>query len=399
MNSIGSRLSSNRRAQLMTVRFNRFHCLVSVATCLAFSVVVTDPNDGSASAADPKRVEPLLQSVADGKELDAEASDQIPDLIAVVEKGDHQESELAIRVLTTMGSKASPAIEAIGEKLHDPTHATRSAAVDALVAIGQECAGYVRDLLSSPRGRTRAAAAAVLARLKVLSLNDLGVLANDADARVRATAANAHSQLGKPAVALLADLLQDPELAVAAEAAQALRVNRDDVTIAVGALMKALPRAELGGIAVDALSAYGVGAQRAIPAIIKAHPLGRSHSSFLDATEDALQHIGPPDVNDIPELCTLLGGDEKTRIVVAKCLGGLGLDGRPTADALESAAKQSIDDYVAQMQAPRSKAIGSGNSGRLLVAGEEMRKFRGRRFARLRRWESSRETTQRQFSF
>jgi HEAT repeat protein len=352
----------------MIARFNRLHSFVGIVASLAFGVAAGHSTGESTLITAQNRVEPLLRSVAVGKKLGAEALDRISDLIAVVEKGDAGESELAVRALATMGSRASPAIEAISEKLQDPSHATRSVATDALVAIGEKCVGPLRILLNSPTGRTRAAATDALARLKSLDLDDLGRLAKDADPRVRATTARALSLFGKPGVPLLIKLLQDSELAVAAEAARVLGINRDDVTIAVPALMKALPRADLGGVAVAALSAYGMGAKQAIPAIIKAYPLGPSDSPFLDACSAALEHIGPPDVKDIPELCTSLGRDEETRMVVAKCVARLGLDGRSAADALEAAAEKSIKDYIALERAPEAQRR---NSGRLWAAGEK----------------------------
>ena len=62
--------------------------------------------------------------------------------------------------------------------------------------------------------------------------------------------------------------------------------------------------------------------------------------------EEALQHIGPPCDLDIPQLCeSLTRDDEETRILTAKYLALLGLNGRSASVALEAAADKSIQDY------------------------------------------------------
>ncbi len=352
----------------------RFDCrlglvgMVGMVAALVLGVAVSPANGDSTLVTAQNRVEPLLRSVAEGKELGLEALDRISDLIVVVEQGGAGEAELAVRALAMLGSQASLAIDAICEKLQAPSQATRSVATDALVAIGEKCVDPLRALLHSPNGRVRAAATDALARLQGLDLDDLDQLATDADPRVRATTARSLSQLGKAAVPLLLKLLEDSELAVAAQAARSLAIKRHDATIVVPALMKALSREHFGEVAAEALSAYGMHAKQAIPAIFKAHSLASDDWPFLEACEAALEHIGPPDVADIPELCASLGRDEETRMLVARCLARLGLEGGPAADALEAAAEKSIQEYLALERAPEAE---QDNSGRIWVAGEE----------------------------
>jgi HEAT repeat protein len=339
--------------------------LAGIVGWLSFDATVAQTADLARSKPPQNRVDGLLQTIAAGGKLEGDASDLIPALIAIVESGEIQESELAMRVLAKMGSKASPAIAVISKKLGDSTHATRSAAVDALVAIGDRCVVPVRKLLNLPTARTRASAAEVLSRLKKLDLADFTILRKDADPRVRAVAANGLSMFGKPGVPQLAHMLQDPDLAVSVEAARALKSNRKDASIAIPRLTTALSRADLTRDVAEALAAYGVEARSAIPAIIKAQALARGRFYFLDVAEQALQHIGPPREADIPQLCESLARDEETRIVVAKCLGLLGLNGKPAANALEAAAENSIKEYVRLMRQP-----GWDNSGRVFLAGE-----------------------------
>jgi hypothetical protein len=80
----------------------------------------------------------LLHAVACGREFDGDPSEQIPVLVEIVERGKHEEVDLAIRALGGMKTKAGPAIPALCARLNDPRYATRSLAVDALVAIGED---------------------------------------------------------------------------------------------------------------------------------------------------------------------------------------------------------------------------------------------------------------------
>ena len=129
---------------------------------------------------------------------------------------------------------------------------------------------------------------------------------------------------GAAAVSTLADMLADAEIAVAVEAARGLRTNRGDAALAIGRLTKALSREHLGETAADALSAYGVAARQAIPALVKTYPTGGGCSP--DTAKAAMQHIGPPREADIPLLCENLSRDEETRMVVAESLGLLGVN-------------------------------------------------------------------------
>ncbi len=306
------------------------------------------------------RVERIRHAVTSGSKLEADASDHILALIAVVEGGDHQESELAIRSLAALKSKASPAIAAMCKKLSDPDHATRVAAVDALVAIGEDAVVRLREMLSSPAARTRAAATQALARLKRLDLDSAARLSNDSDPRVRAAAVDALTGLGIPSVPRLAEMLLDPDLAVAVEAARALKSNRADAQIAIPRLTHAVSCKHLSADAGLALSAHGIAAQGAVPALIKAD------------LEQALEHIGPPSVLDIPQVCdSLMDANVKIRIVTAKCLALLGPDGKQASAALEVAADKSIKEYVTRKRNGKSNSRSPfDNSGRLFAAGE-----------------------------
>ncbi len=218
----------------------------------------------------------------------------------------------------------------------------------------------LRKLLTVSTGRTRAAATQALVRLKRLEVGDVTRLSKDPDPRVRAALVEALSALGKPGVPRLADMLRDPELAVAVEAARALKTHCEDSSIAIPALTEALSREHLSSDAGDALSAYGIAARSAVPELIKAR------------AEEALKHIGPPAVIDIPELFAgLAHGDEETRILAAKYLALLGPKGKSASVALEAAADRSIKEYVERKRHPKPhKPFEVDSPGRLRVAAE-----------------------------
>jgi len=318
-----------------------------------------------------EQAERLLQAVAAGEEFDGDVSEQLPILIVIAEHGERQKSDLAIRGLGRMKSKASPAIPMLCTKLDDRNHATRSAAADALVAIGDASVAPLRKLIHSPSARTCAAATEALGRLQLIDLLDLTGLALDPDPRVRAAVANALSRIGKPGVPQLAIHLQDEELAVAVEAARGLQANREDPSIAIPKLIEAVSRPDLGWAAAEALAAYGVEARLGVPAIIKGYPLGpTSRSIRRDAAHRALQHIGPPDERDIEALCECLTHEsEEARILAAQSLSLLGTKGRSAAAALEAATQATIEWYVKlEREFESSPSPWRDNSGRVFRA-------------------------------
>ncbi len=348
-------------------------CFLAATIAALFSLSAVAREMGSEPTADREQVERLLESVASGKELGDGTPAQVAILTSIVDDGERQESELAIRALGMMQSKATAAIPVLCRKLDAHRHSTRSFTVDALVAIGRNSAAPLHDLLHSSSGRVRAAATEILGRLRKIDLNDLNVLAKDPDPRVRAAAMDALSHCGQSGAARLVLYLRDPELAVAVEAARALKANREASSVAIPKLIDAITRPNLGWAAADALAAYGVEARRAVPAIIKNYPLGVAHRfDWDDAAEKALEHIGPPDSRDIPLLreCLTLKNEE-TLILTARSLALMGISGRSAADSLEAATRTTIDRYLKLQQTFGSELYDErDNSGRVFGAAE-----------------------------
>jgi hypothetical protein len=202
--------------------------LAGIIGTVACDAAVAQVTERSESKKPQDRVERLLQAIATGEKLEGDASPQLLELIAVVEEGEHQESDLAIRALAAMKSRASAAVVAISKKLSDPDHATRSAAALALVAIGDDAVVPLRKLLNSSTARTRAAATQALGRLKRLDVGDAARLSRDSDPRVRFASMDALTALGDRSLPRLAHMVEDPEYAVSVEACCALSPPREE---------------------------------------------------------------------------------------------------------------------------------------------------------------------------
>ncbi len=347
--------------------------LVATIGCLCLRVAAAPQSDVEQAGTYPEQVTQLLETVAAGDNIKGDQSKYVPVLVWIVDNAGQQKSELAMRALEQIKPKSDAAAAALCRRLSDERHASRALAVNALVAIGQESVTPLKKLLESSTGKTRAAAAEGLRRLSKLDLETLQELASDPDPRVRIVVVQGFAAMGRPGVEPLASYLADPELSVAAEAAKGLGTNRADSAVSVPKLIQALSREGLGWAAALALQDYGIGANRAVPAIINSYPLGNSERfGWEDAAEVALQHIGPPDVRDISQTCAnLKSDDEEVRILTAQSLTLLGIKGRPAADALELATLDTLEWYLKLDQQFTEKPDDvNDNSGRVVVAAE-----------------------------
>jgi HEAT repeat protein len=244
-----------------------------------------------------------------------------------------------------------------------------------LVAIGDASVISLRELLRAPSSRSRAAAGTALGRLGRLTLEEIKQLAKDEDPRVRAAVTEALAKLGKPAIAQLVVLLYDSDASVAVEAARGLRDNQEDSSAAIAALIESLPRSHVGWAAAEALASYGVEAQRAVPWIIKAYPLGPAgRFGWDDAAEVALEHIGPPHEVDIPLLCECLShSDMEARILAADRLAMMGTAASTAAPALELAVRATIEEHLKLRREAESSSVEGEDNGawRVLVVGDQ----------------------------
>ncbi|MDB5389266.1 MAG: hypothetical protein JWM11_4912, partial [Planctomycetaceae bacterium] len=292
----------------------------------------------------------VLATVSSPAELMGDPSPFIPELIAGLDSTDESIAHVAIRVLAKLKSESRAAVPALCEKLSSAPFAIRSSVVEALVAIGEDSVLPVRKLLSSDSATTRSAAMETLGRLGRTEMADVELLINDRDPRVRAALAGGLSGLDKSVSPKLIKLLADQEPAVAVEAARVMKARHRDAVMEIPALIQAVSRPDVGWAATEALGSYGKEAQRAIPAILAAYPQNRTRGSFVrfdDPTTDALKHIGPPHLDDIPAILkSLTSKDMRQRHLVLETLESLQINGKSAVTAIDTAAITALQHAI-----------------------------------------------------
>lgn len=275
-----------------------------------------------------------------------------------------------MRVLEHQGPAAAPAIEALCARTADASHAIRSQAVSALVAIGTESADRLQPLLRSKLSRQRAAVTEALGRLQQINADDITRLSRDDDPRVRVAVIRAIIEQPAPDIASLTTLLADKDTVVSVAATRALKRHPIQPDKVVPALMRAVAQPSVGGHAVAALAAYGIGARRAIPNIIRNMPFDRTAAwNWNGVGESALKHIGPPDVRDVPALRDLLTNDDpEVQILAAESLALLGQAAHTAAPAIERAIRITLARFI-ELELDADE---NNNAGRVFVAAKEM---------------------------
>lgn len=331
--------------------------VVSATSCLAQQSQVARILNELRSD-EPELVSAALKLI---ETFDGDASQLVTELTAIIKADEYATTEVALRGLARMQSKAKASIPVLCQKLGDRRYWIRSGAVATLVAIGDDSVAPVRELLQAPSGAVRPAATEVLVRLARVTLIDVEQLTKDADPRVRAAVARGCSQVGKPGVGPLVNLLADPEIAVSVQAARALRANRADLPVAISGLTLAMARPEVRPFAGKALASYGIAAQRAIPAIINsfAEDPEKIGFYFYDGATVALQHIGPPHELDIPVLCECLKHPHPAAAsLAADSLGLMGTKGQASATALAAAHTAALEKFLVRKRALKPDSSG-----------------------------------------
>lgn len=296
-------------------------------------------------ATDPP-VEPAENREEEESPLDV-ASAELSALFAAIENGNPELQVQALQELARRKMGGEQASAVLCAKLGDPHHTIRSLVASTLVALGPVAVPGLRQALRSESGIDRAAAAHALNRMGQLELAEMETLAGDLEPRVRAVAAEGLSHTEAAGIPVLVQLLDDPEPAVAIQATQALRVNHSDSKPAIEGLISVLKRPDVGCHAAHALASFGIEARGAIPRILKAYPLGSvERFTGADETAFALTHLGPPDGNDIPQVCEFLKGDDPyLRELTARWLAQLTEHNVTAAAALEEAVHDSLRRY------------------------------------------------------
>lgn len=146
--------------------------------------------------------------------------------IAELTSGDDRRAEAAVQKLADAGENAAGALEAL---LSSPDSDTRWWAVRALAEIPtQQAAVKLEQALSDPDPAVRQCAALGCGKRRAASAVPALLLAmHDGDSLTARLAANALVAIGAPAVESLADLLRDAPQSVQLEAARALALIGD----------------------------------------------------------------------------------------------------------------------------------------------------------------------------
>jgi HEAT repeat protein len=279
----------------------------------------------------------------------------VPTLIALSTSQDELLSTAALRSLAELKSEAGLAVPALCNRLSDQRYWIRARVIDTLVQIGDPAVTFVRRLLQSRMAVQRAGAIDTLGRLNRFDISDAEWLVQDADPRVRASLARVLSELGQPALPYLIDLVADTEPAVAVAAANALKLNNVQSDAAIAALARGLARKYVGWEAATALASYRDAAQRTIPQIIAACPLGyiADRHEPEDAAEFALQQIGRPHPDDIPLIRGLLKHSHPVgRMLAAQTLAFSKANDELSACAIIEAVKVTANELQQIKQTP-----------------------------------------------
>jgi len=184
--------------------------------------------------------------------------------------------EAAIRAVGNMGAEAKRAVPGLLNVVVVEQHEElRTAAMDALVSLGEEAVPDTAKALKDDRPPMRLAACAILGRIGPRAgkaATALAATVKDKSPEVRAAAAAAIGGLGaegRSAVSAVAGLLKDPEWKVRLAAATALGRIGPEAKGAVRNLVAALSdeEAEVRAAAATALGRIGAAAKSAIPAL------------------------------------------------------------------------------------------------------------------------------------
>jgi HEAT repeat protein len=184
--------------------------------------------------------------------------------------------EAAIRAVGNMGAEAKRAVPGLLNVVVVEQHEElRTAAMDALVNLGEEAVPDTAKALKDERAPMRLAACEILRRIGPRAgkaATALGATLKDKSPDVRAVAAGAIGALGaegRSAVTAVAGLLKDPEWRVRVAAASALGGIGPEAKGAVKNLVAALTdgEAEVRAAAATALGRIGPAAKPAAPAL------------------------------------------------------------------------------------------------------------------------------------
>lgn len=312
------------------------------------------PEDISELIADLKsnQLPVQIRACDDLAALGNRAAEALPRLVEVLRSGPMEARQAAMWAVAAIGPEATTAVPPLILLLRDRRYWVRDEAASALIAIGPAALPLVLRAMKSDSARVRAAAARAASEISHDDDHVFSALSdalNDPDARVRATAAVALGRCGGKAVPVLAAASGEKDACAAVAIAEALNGLHAGSATAVAALERLLDEPQARLAAVRGLQQYGVEARHAIPALIQTSP-GRIEN------DEALRHIGPPRIDDLPAIEKLLHDrSPEVRTLAARELGLMG-DYGATCNEAVAALRPSLADGEAtvRMEAARS---------------------------------------------
>lgn len=262
------------------------------------------------------------------------------DLAALLSRRSSTVQWRILRVLematTTEMQAESEVVTAVKPFLDHADVSFRAIAVDIMVNIGVAAIPTLEKGLLSESGRTRSGCVAALNRIGHLTEQKNLELSQDPDARVRYQAALALGRT-EASMHMLVKSASDAESSVAWLAIDRLGRYPEFHSVIVPALIDLLGRKEVAVQAAISLGRFGTDSAAAIPALIRSSPLGE-HELYRFPSEIAdhiLARLGPPRLEDLDQLISLLGSEDlHQRTLASLTIGKIGLSGKKASTGL-----------------------------------------------------------------
>lgn len=301
-----------------------------------------------------KRLSPTaddLTSTLDELQQHSEIINRVlPELAIVLVRGNESAQKLAVRCLEHAESLPAPTLNLLVSFLDHPDYTFRIEVAFTLRKLGPVVVPKLQEALASKSPRIRSNALSILNHLITVDAATLDELQRDPDERVRVCVAHSWLKHGKLGIAKIGELTLDEAPTVAIAAVKTLQYNYTDPEMAVKFLRKSVRRPDAFEESVLALESQGVAAVGAIPDMVAAlheNKLPRDvHRGFESIVHDALVHIGPARLEDLPRLQPLLSIPHPiTQELAAELIGRFGLEAKSAAADLEKACLSNAFEF------------------------------------------------------
>lgn len=286
------------------------------------------------------------------------AAQLVPELNALLSHKNETVRLFAVRALRKTGPDAVPAVDSLIQMLNDPDYTFRIEVMETLKSIGLAAVPKLTAALSSESPKIKSHSLSVLNRLTQVEANVLERLEKEQDTQIRVCVAQAWTRHEKYGVAKLSLLCQDEDISVAVAGIESLKYNYSDTQLAISSLRKCLPNQDTWSVAVAALLTFGVEAQVALPDILASFHTTTVCEFPKDPNEEllyeALDHIGPANIDDLQKLIALLSHSKPiVRLKAAELIGQMG----PAAKSAAATLATTFDTCQHKRELPTRPAL------------------------------------------